>query len=87
MSRQESLEYLLSKLHDKEIYDIREELEGFLQEAYDSATKTLQEAISDKLDGYPFPYFCFDDFLSDFMKNNPTDPAAYSDFRSRIYGE
>jgi len=86
MSRKEKLNDLLSKL-EKNIFDIREELEDFLQEDNDTYTIELQNAISNKLDGIPFHFQTFDDFLNYYQKNNPTDPAGYHDLRSRIYGE
>ena len=87
MEREKELNTLLSKLKEKEIFEIREDLEKFLQEENDQFTEKLQEAISEKLDSIPFPYVYFSDFLSDYQKNNPTDPAGYSDLHSRIYGE
>jgi phage regulator Rha-like protein len=87
MSRKEILDKLKSKLKEKQIYEFREELEEFLQEDSDSYTKELQKAISEKLDGVNFYYQSFDDFINDYRENNENDPAGYSDFYNRIYGE
>jgi len=87
MKRQDLFKALLLKLKERQIYEIKDELEEFLQDGNDQFTKKLQEAISKKLDCVPFPYHYFDDFLSDYQKNNLTDPSGYSDFYSRINGE
>jgi len=87
MTRHEKLETLLSKLKEKQIFEIRQDLEAFLQEDDDQDTNTLQKAISDKLDNVPFHFTSFDDFLSDYKKNNHTDPAGNAEFHSRIHGE
>jgi len=68
MEREKELNTLLSKLKEKEIFEIREDLEKFLQEENDQFTEKLQEAISEKLDSISFPYVYFSDFLSDYQK-------------------
>ena len=87
MNRKEKLDKLRSKLQEKQIYEFREELEEFLQEDSDSYTKELQKAISEKLDGVNFYFQSFDDFINDYRENNENDPAGFSDFYSRIYGD
>jgi len=87
MSRKDRLEDLKNKLKEHRIFEIREELEDFLQEENNQYTKPLQEAISEKLDGIPFHFTDFESFLNDYQKNNPRDSAGYSDLHSRIYGE
>jgi hypothetical protein len=87
MNRKDKLNKLLDELRQKQIYETRNELEDFLQEEDDDYTHQLQQAISEKLDGYPFPYIYFTDFLAEFKRNEPGDSAGYPAFRSRIYGE
>lgn len=86
MTRQEKLNVLLNKLREKKIYEIKDKLEIFLQEDDDQNTRKLQDAISEKLDGNPFHYVYFSDFLEDYRRNNPNDPAGYSDLDNRING-
>jgi hypothetical protein len=87
MNRKEVLNNLLNKLSEHFVFEIRDELEVFLQEDSDDYTVQLQEAISQKLDDIPFPYQDFESFLYNFKENNPTDQVGYKDLFSRIYGE
>ncbi|GMO52213.1 MAG: hypothetical protein Pg6C_17670 [Treponemataceae bacterium] len=87
MNRKEVLNNLLNKLREHFVFEIRDELEVFLQEYSDDYTAQLQEAISRKLDDIPFPYQDFKSFLNNYKENNPTDYAGYQDLYSRIYGE